>query len=156
MATDLILPDGLAPSNLHLRSSVKQRWVDGDVFMIADRLRREVSPRLHVIELEENAKVAWAIMEHGDDGVEYLVTKVDALDARIIEKCQYLIRVPLQVRVKLLEEENERWEAEQHDNTLEEMYDKFGRLMWYRLEKDGFNAGRGVSFPKRGVTPTAA
>ncbi len=148
MATDLLLPDGMAPSNLHLRPSVKARYVDGDMFSICGRLA-EISTRLFILELTEQGERAWAIMEHADDGVERLVLGgIRELDARILEKVQRMQAIPFEHRVAAAEAENAKFEADHHENILETAYERMGGEFRRQLEHDGFITHRGVSYPK--------
>ena len=150
MSTNLMLPEGMAPSNLHLRPSVKVRYIDGDLFDICERLA-EISTRLFIVELAEGGDCIYAIMEHADNGVAELVIKVKELDARIIEKVEYMLRVPFEHRLAVVDAENAKYEADHHENILEETYDKMGGMFRKQLEHDGFITHRGVSYPKIGV-----
>lgn len=151
MARTLILPDRMAPSNLHLRPTVKTRFVENDVFDICNRIKA-IDPNLYVIELIEGDKAKFAIMERCADGVERLIYRVDELDGRVVERLRYLAAVPLQERLAALEKDEHEFEAERKDNELEELYENLGRDMWQQLEHDGFSGPRGVSYAKRGVT----
>lgn len=126
------------------------RMVDSDLYNICERIK-EVSNRLFIVEADDNASHSFVIMEHCDDGVDRMVYKTDELDDRVIKKCQYMLGVPFDQRMKKLEEDNAKWEAEQRENELEMLYEKLGRPMWTQLDHDGFiDGGRGVSFAKRG------
>lgn len=151
MARTLILPDRMAPSNLHLRPSVKTRFVESDVFDIVNRIKA-IDENLYVLELHEGDRAAFAIMERSRDGVERLVMKVDELDGRVVDHLRYLDAVPLQHRLAVAEADIAKHEAGQKENELEELYENLGRDMWQQLEHDGFTGSRGVSFAKRGVT----
>lgn len=150
MATNLLLPDGMAPSNLHLRSSVKVRYVDGDLFDICERLA-EISPDLYIVELSEDDAAIWAVMENCVDGTQRIVCKVGELDARVLTKIRYLMRVPFEQRLKAIDEENARYEQEYHDNELERIYDQIGGQFHRQLWHDGFIEHRPTSYPKVGV-----
>ena len=150
MASPLLLPDGMAPSNLHLTPSHKVRYVEGDMFDICRRLA-EIDPRLYVVELEKGDKAVWCIMEACNDGVQRQVCKVDALDARCLEKVRYMLFVPFEHRIAALEKENEQWEADQQDAELEQIYDRMGGEFRRQLWHDGFVEHRDVSYPKLGV-----
>jgi hypothetical protein len=150
MATNLMLPDGMAPSNLHLRPSVKTRYVDGDMFDICERLA-EISTRLYIVELVDDGKAAYAIMEHADDGVQRLVMKVKELDARILEKVRYMLHVPFAQRLAAVDAENAKYEADHHERILDETYERMGGQFRRQLWHDGFIEHRDVSYPKIGV-----
>ncbi len=146
MASTLILPGGVVPSNLHLDPSVRASQVTADVYMICDRIA-EVSPRLFIEELVRDGKKSYAIMEYCDDGVARLVFKTKELDARVVEKVQYLRHVPFEKRFQIAEDIEQKNAREQHENYMEKLYEQIGRPMWTQLEKDGF-IDRPVSYPK--------
>ena len=154
MASNLMLPDGLAPSNLHLRSSVKVRYIDGDMFDICGRLA-EIDPRLFIVELSDSEVdgAKYVIMEHCADGVARMAIpeRLKELDARVLERVQYLLHVPFEHRLAAIEAENAKYEADHHENILDEMYEKMGGEFRRQLEHDGFITHRGVSYPKLGV-----
>lgn len=150
MPSALMLPDGMAPTNLHLRPSTKARYIDGDLLDICPRLA-EISPRLYVVELVEGDKAVWAIMEATDAGSGMLVYKADSLDARVLERVRYMLHVPFDQRLKVIEAENAKYEADHADNLLEQTYERMGGQFRRQLEHDGFIDHRGVSYPKIGV-----
>lgn len=149
MARDLILPDRLAPSNLHLRPAVKARYVTGDLYDIAQRMR-EVDATLYAVELSEADEHSYAIMEDCEDGMQRLVFKVRELDGRVLEKLRYLMARPLAERIALVDAENHRLDAQRQDDELEQLYEDLGAPMWRELEQCGF-IQRPASFPKLGV-----
>jgi len=150
MASDLLLPGGLAPSNLHLAEGTRASYVDGDLYRICDRMR-EVDQSLYAVQLSDDQRYAYAIMEDCEDGVQRLIFKVKELDGRVIEKLRYLMARPLHERLTEIEAMHHRLEADRKENELDELYEKLGRPMWTQLEHDGF-IQRGVSYPKLGVT----
>lgn len=143
----LMLPSGMAPSNLHLRESVKVTFVESDVYDICHRLAA-VSPRLHLWQLEEEGVdyPAWVVTEfvHGQ---EYLVKKYLELDARMVEDVQRMLSIPLEHRVAAAQAEVEASEAAEKQAAIDEMYENVGAKFWNRLERDGF-IQRGVSYHK--------
>lgn len=157
MASDLMLPQGLAPSNLHLKPSVKARFVEYDVFNIADRIGRELDggDRIHIWELsEDRQEQKWLVTENGPDGVERFVCKTDELDARLIEHLQYLVHIPFHVRVAALEAANEEWEQQQHEAEVDRIVEKIGYDMHRELWNCGFISHRGTSYPTKAIKPT--
>ncbi len=152
MPADLLLPTGLAPTNLRLREGTTARMVESDLYDICNRIR-EVSRRLYLLELDGDDHYEYAVMEHCDDDVERLVFKVNRnqLDGRVIDKLQSLLAKPLPERLRELEVLEYKWEADRKDAELEDLYERVGRQMWIDLEQSGFIT-RPVSFPKRGVT----
>jgi hypothetical protein len=153
----LLLPQGSRPTNLHLREGDKARLVSDDLFHIADRIR-EVSPNLYILELEQGTREAkrfgLAIMEHCDDGTDRLVfrTSVENLDGRVLDRLRKIMSVDLHTRLAILDKEREKWEDEQHENEMEELWDAMGGDMWVQLERSGF-IQRPVSY--RPMNPTA-
>lgn len=152
MATDLIVPDGLAPSNLHLKASIKARYISGDLYDICGRMN-EIDQRLFVVELddEDTDRCAYAIMEHCDDGIERLVFRVPELDGRVLERLRKIMAMDLQDRIKMLEKDEYKWEQEREDNMHEKLYEELGRPMLTELAKCGF-IDRPISYPTTGVT----
>lgn len=151
MATDLILPRGAFPSNLHLSAKVKYAEVESDMFDICDRIA-EVSPYLYIIDLEDDDAHSYAIMEDGLDGTQYLVFKVRELDARILPDLRRLAALSLQERIEAADKENYEWELSEKERKWEEFYEESGRGFYRDLEQAGF-LERPTSYPKRGVKP---
>lgn len=150
MATGLVLPGGVRPSNLHLPPGARALAVDSDLYDICGRVA-EIDKSLHIVLLEGDDKHCFAIMEHCPD-MERLVFKVKELDARVLQKLQKIMAMPLQERLALLEKEEHRLAEQEQERELDDLYERVGRPMWTQLEHDGF-IQRGVSYPKRGVKP---
>lgn len=150
MSTTLILPDRYAPTNLHLRPSVKTRYVESDLFDIAARLRG-IDASLYIVQLEEGQKHSFAIMEHCVDGVDRLIFRVAELDARVLDRIGYLMHVDFETRYKIAEDEVHEYEADKKENELEELYENLGRQMHTQMVHDGFSLGT-KSYAKRGHT----
>lgn len=150
MPTTLLLPNRVAPTNLHLRGGVTTRFVDSDMYDIGKRMA-EISRRLYAIETEENGRVAWIVMEHCEDGIDRLVFRTPHFDGRVIKKLQELFTVDLHTRLARLEKEQFKFEADRKENELDDLYERIGRPMLTDLDKCGFIT-RPVSYPKRGVT----
>lgn len=150
MATDLILPQGLRPSNLHLRPSVRVRHIDSDLYDICERIKH-IDESLYIVEMAEGSKHAFAIMEDCRDGQQRLVFKVHVLDARVLHKLQEIMAKPLHERIAELDAVHHRIEEQERENELEDLYERIGRPMWTELERCGF-IQRPVSYPKTGVT----
>lgn len=146
----LILPGDFAPSNLHLLPGQSTRFVEGDVFNIAERVK-EVDPSLHIVQLDSR-EYPYAVMEHCQDGVERLVFKCKALDNRVVERLRYLMARPFDERFAELEREEFKFEQDRKEAELERLYHELGDPMRYQLERDGFITSRGKSYAKRGVT----
>ncbi len=145
-----MLPDGMAPSNLHLRPSVKARYIEGDVLGICERLA-EISPRLYLVELVEGDRAAWIVMENCDDGVQRKVNKYQELDQRMLVDVQRMLHIPLEHRAQAAQDEIDRSNAQLDDDMLEASYERLGHAFRRQLWHDGFIEHRGVSYPARGV-----
>lgn len=147
----VIIPGSARPNNLVYDGAALM--LEGDVLNICERVRKEVSEDLFIViaQPERPDGKNFIVMERTKDG-DKMVKRYEALDSRIIEDLQYMIKVPFEHRIKLLEQENEAYEAAQKEEQLEELYEDVGRRMWTQLEKDGFINTRPVSFPKKGVT----
>lgn len=144
MSTSILLPGGSVPTNLHLNPNTdKVRLVTSDMYHICERIR-EISPALYILELEreteEGRKYGFAIMEHCVDGVDRLVIRCskDKLDKRQLDRLGYIMSLDLHARLEVLDVERERWEAEQHDNELEKLYEQMGGQMHRDLARNGF------------------
>lgn len=132
----LILP---RPENVRGRFG---SYVTGDMYDIALRLQ-ELDKRLVVQAYEPpvtqfGRTYNFAIVEVGQDGVERLVMRVQELDARVIERCERMLRIPFAQRFEAAEKENEKWEEEQKQKQLDELYEKMGGNMRIQLERCGF------------------
>jgi len=144
----IVVPGSSAPSNLVLAEGVSAAMVEGDVYNICERIK-EVDPSLFIIQLENDAKgCAYAIMERCEDGMDRLVYKTQELDQRIIEKCQYMKRVPFEHRAQMIMEQVDREEEERREKESEELYEKLGAPMRREFARTGFIDGTGQSFPK--------
>jgi hypothetical protein len=161
MAATLYINGSAVPTNLHLRESngvsTRVRLVTQDLFHIAERIH-EISDRLFIVELEENSKegqkFGLAIMENTPDRGAFLIfrTTLDKLDDRVLKRLKYIMSVDLHTRLAILDKEREKWEKEQEDDAMEELYERMGGPMWVELEKNGF-IQRPVSY--RPMNPTA-
>jgi hypothetical protein len=83
-----------------------------------------------------------------------MVCKVEALDARAIEKVEYMLRVPFSVRLRIIEAENDKYEKDYHDNELERIYEQMGHMFQRELWRCGFIDSRPISYPTKGIKPT--
>ncbi len=146
MSTSLLLPAGTVPSNLHLDPARQARFVESDIYNICGRLR-EVSRQLFVEEFLTGDGVSYAIMEMCDDRVARLVFKTKDLDARVVEKCQYLLNVPFELRYAAAEKLEQAAAESFKQDQLDELYERVGRPMLTELDRCGF-VDRPTSYPK--------
>lgn len=135
------------PDNLSLDPSVRASLVESDMYDICERIK-EIDPNLKIVHLIDGETQSFVIMETGKDGKEYYVMKAKELDARILEKLRYLLHVPFEERIRILEKGNKEFEAAEHERELDELYERVGRPMWTELERTGF-IDRPVSYPKK-------
>lgn len=149
MPGSLVLPHTIKPHNLSLPADAKATPLDSDLYNICERIA-EISPRLRVVLLEHAATdtYAYAIMEDCDDGECRLVFKCKELDGRVIAKLQRMMSIPFAQRFAEAEAECFKFEQEEHEKSMEELYEKIGGPMWAELEKCGF-IDRPVSYAKR-------
>jgi hypothetical protein len=150
--TGLALPEGYCPSNLHLAESVRHRFVDSDMFDICKRLAH-ISRSLFIVQLydPEVDKGNYVIMEHGYDGGAYMVLKTDVLDARVLEKAEYLLRVPFDHRFAEAERLERKAEEDIRIEALNETAELVAGPMRRQLWHDGFIEHRETSYPTKGV-----
>jgi hypothetical protein len=116
-------------------------YVTSDVFHIAERLQ-EVDKRLFIQSLDPpitqfGRTYNFAIVENTPVG-EQLVMRVQELDARIITSVERMLHIPFSKRFEAAERECERWEAEQQEKALDELYERMGGNMRIQLERCGF------------------
>jgi hypothetical protein len=152
MATNLLLGEGVKPTNLHLNPNTdKARLVTADMFNIAERIA-EISPSLYILELEresaEGAAFGFAIMEHCIDGIDRLVFRASkpgmeskagiGLDGRVLERLRHIMALSLHDRIAVCDRERAKWEAEQAENALEQLYETMGGEMYDNLHRHGF------------------
>lgn len=148
--SNLVLPGRSAPTNLRLRGSVTARLIDSDTYDIARRIQ-ELDRSLFIVELHEDDKSEYAIMEACQDGVERLIFKVKQLDARVVMKLQHLMSLSLHARMDVCEKEEYKAEADRKAYESEKLYEELGLPMLSQLGHDGF-VDLPISYPKRGVT----
>lgn len=127
--------------------------VEGDVFRICERLE-EIDDKLYVNPLEPPVTIGdktyrYAIVEECADGVDRLVFRVPALDARILEHVQYLLRVPFEHRLAEAEKRADQMEVEAREAEKDRLVETMGMPMWRQLEHDGFITRR-TSYAKSG------
>jgi len=152
-AADIILPNGIKPSNLHLPPGTKIEYIHSDVFNICARLK-EIDSSLYVVLLSNSdlEQYVWAIMEDCRDGEQRLVFKAKELDARVLDRLHKLMALPLKDRIAKIDQENKKREAEREELRKEAMIENVALPMYRELESTGF-LQRPVSYPKRGVKP---
>jgi hypothetical protein len=134
-------PDNLRGSFGHL--------VEADVFSICDRIK-EVDRNLVIYVMPSDSRRRFSIVEMCRDNVERLVFTTDELDGRVIERLQYLLRVPFEKRLAAAEAIEEKAKEEQHEREHQELYEQIGAPMLRDLERCGF-IQRPRSFAKRGI-----
>lgn len=138
------------PTNLHLPPEAQAIPVDSDLYAMCERVR-EISDRLHINLILHKGDHAYVIFERCEDGHDRKVFMVKDLDARILPRLRKAMSVPLAERLEIALREQDEHKRQMHEDQLEELYERMGRLMWYRFERDGFIDQRPVSFPKAGV-----
>lgn len=134
-------------------------WVTADMFHIAQRIQ-EVGDNLYIQHLDPPVTMGdqtwnFAIVEWVPhlQPPERLVYRTEALDARVIQHVEYLLRVPFSKRFAEAEALEEKHRQEDIDRQLDEALENWGWDFRRQLEHDGFITHRGTSYPKRGVQP---
>lgn len=136
---ELILPG--VPANVRPGGDYRVEGVTNDVYNIAQRLKELDTPyplALNVIEDKTTGQVAYTVVELGSNG-ERVVFRTHRLDARVIEHVQYLVKVPFHERFKKAEELQAKWDAEEHDNEMDELVERLGLPMMRELMALGFD-----------------
>lgn len=134
------------PSNMQLPPGSSQNYVSGDVYDICERIK-ELDRNLRVVPLpSEHFPFGIALIE--DDGTERLIFRAKVLDDRVIKRVRYIMGVPFEQRLAVIDKEIHRDEVEEKERQLEDLYDRMGGEMWHQLERCGFSQ-RPVSYPKR-------
>lgn len=127
------------PENMRLDMSGDRQAVsivDSDLFNIADRIK-EIDPNL-VIVFHENHPEPFTVMENCADGVTRFVKRYKTLDQRVLEDLRYMLSVPFDERLKIVERQIDR------DNAAleaidEETLDWLASEMRRDLVKTGFS-----------------
>lgn len=149
-SADLVLPNGIKPSNLSLPPGTKIEYIHNDVFGVCEQLR-EIDPSLYIVLLTGDDKYAWAIMENCHDGLQRLVFKTAELDARVLDRIRKMMALPLKERIARIDAEHKKREEERKEARKDEAVETIALPMYQQLEKDGF-LQRPKSYPKTGVT----
>ena len=106
MTQSLVLP--FVPDNLRLGygpNRVKPKLVESDVYDMCNRIK-EVDPNLYVV-LHEGHEQPFVIMENCIDGECRLVRRYAELHPGILDDLRYMLHVPFQKRLELLDKEIE-------------------------------------------------
>jgi len=147
--TDIMLP---RPDNVRGRFG---SYVTSDVFHIAERLQ-ELSPRLYVQAHDD--PINWhghtynfTVCELVPPGLETFVARYETLDGRVVKDCERMLHVPFEQRFAEFEKLEAKWEEEEHQRKLDELYEQMGGQMWVDLERCGF-IQRPVSYAKTNKT----
>lgn len=135
--------------NLHLPEGSGVKVIDSDLFNIADRIR-EIDPGLYILSVDRPDGHWFVIMQPCADGEDRMALRCKELDARAVERLQYMLHVPFEQRFDEIVRQIDEDEEQQKQDSLDELYEKMGRPMWTQLEHDGFISGRNVSYPKSG------
>lgn len=115
-----------------------------DVFNICQRVA-ELDPNLRVLYNESDPEKPWVVTEMSTDREERFVARYQALDARIIEDLQYMLRVPFLDRLRV-QDEREAARKETDVSAFEAAADRFE----FDLRKAGGRGGSGPNYrPKK-------
>ncbi len=144
LATPTPLVINGVPSNIRLPEGSRATHVDSDLYAISDRLR-ELDPSLFINLLEHtDGRAVWAVCETDRAGRASLIFRVGAgcevevLDGRVIEKINYIRRVPAAERMARLERELAREREAREADELDKLYESFGGTLYDNLFRCGF------------------
>jgi len=102
-----------------MRGANAMTQVESDVYNICTRVR-EIDPSLSVV-LQEGHPKPWVVMELGIDGEERFVARYEELDARILENLRYMLAVPFEKRLDVLQRQADKENAERGRLTEEKI-----------------------------------
>lgn len=139
------------PTNLHPPLGATAYEYSGDVYMVCDRIKEKWGDRLYVVVMDDGSNYNFTVMERCIDGEDRMVKKYKELTPAILQDIDFMLRIDLKQRIRILEKENEKWEKDWAEAAAERQYEEIGRPMWTELERAGF-IQRPVSYPKAGVT----
>jgi hypothetical protein len=89
------------PSNLTVPASRRYTAVEADLYNICERIK-EIDPNLRVV-MHEGRDEPWVVVERGPDGEERFVSRYAELDARVLEDLRYMLAVPFEKRLQVVE-----------------------------------------------------
>ena len=101
------------PTNLRLDMSGDRHTsavVGSDLYGIAERVR-ELDPNLMIV-FHEDREEPFTVMENCKDGVVRFVARYKELDSRIIDDLRYMLNVPFEERLKKVEREIDKANAD--------------------------------------------
>lgn len=136
------------PENMRIDMSGNRQAVsivDSDLYNIAERVK-EIDPSL-VIVFHEDHPEPFTVMEHCADGVTRFVKRYKVLDQRVLDDLRYMLSVPFDERLKIVERQIDRDNASLEaidDETLDWLASEMRR----DLVKTGFSDPIGfTSYP---------
>lgn len=136
------------PSNLRLDMSgnrQKVMMVDSDLYNIAERVK-EIDPNLYIVFHEDHPQ-PFTIMEDCKDGVCRFVARYEELDQRILDDLRYMLSVPFDERLRVVERRIDKANADL-EKPDEEIMDWLATEMRRDLVKSGFSTPIGfTSYP---------
>lgn len=139
------------PTNLHPPLGSKAFEYSGDVYMVCERIKDKFGDRVYIVVMDDGSNYCFTAMERCDDGTDLMIKKYTELTPAIIDDLDFMLRIDLKQRIRILEAENDKWEKDWHEAAAERQYEEIGRPMWTELERSGF-IQRPVSYPKAGVS----
>lgn len=132
------------PTNITLPVGSRGTHVDSDLHDIAARIA-EIDSALRLVLLEHvDGRAVWAVTEVDRRGVESLVFRIgpgceiDALDGRVIDKLQWIRRIPASERAAKIERELAAEAAAREEHSREKLYEDMGGSFYNNLFKCGF------------------
>lgn len=143
--SDLIIA-GRTPDNIKLPIGMNAVEFGSDLYQISSRIT-EIHASLFVVALDPpqmmvgGALANWAVMQHVN-GEEHLLFKAEELDQRVLDRAAEIVHVPLADRLRVIEAQEAKEEAERLENEMEHAYEEWGGEMRHLLYNTGFTEQR--------------
>lgn len=121
---------------LNLRSEATM--VESDVYDICNRVR-EIDPDLTIHVNPDGHRFKFSVQHVDKVGNEYFVCGADELDARLVDRIQYMLHVPFEKRYAEVSAYEDKLRADLDKQQWDKFYENMGQRMFRQLATDGFN-----------------
>lgn len=139
------------PSNLHPPVGSHVNEVESDVYHVCERIKEKFGDKVYIVVMDDGSNYCFTAMERCADGTDMLIKKYKELTPAILNDLDFMLRIDLKQRMRIIEAENDKWEADWAEAAAEKQYEEIGAPMWVELERAGF-IQRPKSYAKSGVT----
>lgn len=109
--------------------------VEGDLYNIVERIKKEVSPDLYVV-FRDGHEFPFVVMEICADQEHRMVKRYAELDATVIEDLQRMLRVPFADRFRKTTDEIDAYNAKL-GKMSEGEFEDFAERMQFRMFRTG-------------------